>query len=393
VATLLSVANANCNGGIAESSQRNDAVAIAAPGTGVLSTVPDAYKYVRAAVQLDVDTSKALAAASGARNGKAPSYPEARPMQDAPINGTGTMRLLADCGDAPKRSSAAGQRGTVGGQLRAPLFNACTAAKGGGVCMIGLPGHLDIYEESCLAMLSCMDGGGSALIAWRSTDVDELRERVAARNRSAAAQSRGRLADRGGPASLRGSGAPLVQADPTLSMDAWAPNPSLGGGGGGSGDGAYDDNFDREILPGARLNCGTKCDCWNQMQQRMQSGAKVLPGVFIGSRQALDMLNAVRGSSAAGQLRPKANTLRANVTIFDYPYRRYDGTSMAVPHVAGAAARIWAAFPSCSALDVSRALRESADASKLKKVGSISRGSGFLQVEEAYKKLKSFNCK
>ncbi|KAI8470356.1 MAG: peptidase S8/S53 domain-containing protein [Monoraphidium minutum] len=363
VPILLSVANSNCQGAIAESSQRNEAVAIAAPGTSVRSTVPDAYKYVRGAVQLDAAAVKAITAAAG--GGSPPKYPEPRPMQDAAVGSTGGMRRLVDCGDAVRPA-----RGGDGGAR--PPYAACAKAAGGGVCMVGLPGNRDIYEESCLAMLACIDGGGGALVSWRGPDVEELRASDAARAaapRTAAAQQRG------GPGGGRGGGG----SGPPLGYDPWAPTSDMGRGPGG----LWDD-YDREILPGARLNCGLRCECWVALQGRLAGGKKLLPGVFVGKRQALDMLNALK---AAG-----GGSLAANVTAYDYPYRHYDGTSMAAPHVAGGAARVWAAFPACGARDVARALKESASKAALRGATGISAGAGLLQVEDAYLKLKSYPC-
>jgi serine protease len=64
-------------------------------------------------------------------------------------------------------------------------------------------------------------------------------------------------------------------------------------------------------------------------------------------------------------------------------YESFDGTSMASPHVAGAAAKIWAARPQCTNKQVREALEKTA-----KDLGATGRdnkfGHGMVQVKSAY---------
>jgi hypothetical protein len=72
-------------------------------------------------------------------------------------------------------------------------------------------------------------------------------------------------------------------------------------------------------------------------------------------------------------------------------YQRLSGTSMAVPHVSGALARIWAAYPKCSSADVRRAIE--ATAKDLGPPGKDTMfGHGLLQAEAAYDHLAKQEC-
>jgi len=355
---LLSVANANCNGGIADTSQRNEAVSVSAPGTSVLSSVPSEYEYVRAGLSTDKPLPHNKAGSNSANSG-ASRYSEPRPIQDAGIASTGDYRQMVECDNGAATGATSSRAGAAPpGSSARGTFPTCSAAAGGNVCLFGLPGSRDIYEETCAAMLSCMDGGGGALVAWRGPDVDDLRTSSAAAGRppTAAVQVGGNQGAGIGPS---------------------GPGPRSGGGDEGElGD------FDKEILPGARLNCGARCVCWGELQKRVQEGKRILPAVFIGKRQAYDIVDAVRTL--------KEGAPRANVTVFGFPYRHYDGTSMAAPHVAAGAARVWVDFPNCDASEVARAIKEGAK--KMDGTNQVSSGSGMLQIEKAYMKLKSYPC-
>lgn len=72
-------------------------------------------------------------------------------------------------------------------------------------------------------------------------------------------------------------------------------------------------------------------------------------------------------------------------------YQRLSGTSMAVPHVTGALARIWADFPNCRSDTVRKAIEETA-----KDLGPSGKdtmyGFGLLQAESAYVWLSKQPC-
>lgn len=86
-----------------------------------------------------------------------------------------------------------------------------------------------------------------------------------------------------------------------------------------------------------------------------------------------------------------ATAVVATIVVKSYPYARKSGTSMAVPHVTGVAARLWAAFPNCSNADIKEALYDSAlDLGDLGKDNVY--GWGLLQAEAAYYHLSQQHC-
>ncbi|WP_407646762.1 S8 family serine peptidase [Fluctibacter halophilus] len=78
-------------------------------------------------------------------------------------------------------------------------------------------------------------------------------------------------------------------------------------------------------------------------------------------------------------------------TYPDNSYATLSGTSMATPHVAGAAALVWSFFPSCSNEEIRAALNATA-----KDKGSSGRdtqyGYGIVQAKDAYDYLNTYGC-
>ena len=87
-----------------------------------------------------------------------------------------------------------------------------------------------------------------------------------------------------------------------------------------------------------------------------------------------------------------APAVRVLSTLNDNRYGTLTGTSMASPHVAGAAAMIWSYFPGCRNDEIRAALRESA-----KDLGQDGRdplfGFGLLQVKDALDFLRENPCR
>lgn len=72
-------------------------------------------------------------------------------------------------------------------------------------------------------------------------------------------------------------------------------------------------------------------------------------------------------------------------------YQRLSGTSMAVPHVTGALARIWADFPNCRSDTVRASIEQTAQ--DLGPAGKDTMyGAGLLQAEAAYNWLSRQPC-
>ena len=92
------------------------------------------------------------------------------------------------------------------------------------------------------------------------------------------------------------------------------------------------------------------------------------------------------GAALLGQLDEKAK-----VTVKTSNYAKFDGTSMASPHVAGVAALVWSYFPSCTSEQIRNALNKSA-----LDLGAAGRdnifGYGLVQARAAYDRLLAKGC-
>jgi serine protease len=74
-----------------------------------------------------------------------------------------------------------------------------------------------------------------------------------------------------------------------------------------------------------------------------------------------------------------------------YTFVLYTGTSMASPHVAGAAALLFSNFPKCTATQIRYALAYTAS-DKGSKGCDEKYGYGIIQVKAAYDFLKAYKC-
>ncbi|WP_394541287.1 S8 family serine peptidase [Lysobacter enzymogenes] len=115
-------------------------------------------------------------------------------------------------------------------------------------------------------------------------------------------------------------------------------------------------------------------------------------GGFAGSLSPASTLPATGISKAAGEailagLAGQTMTVSGIASVNDSSYAVKDGTSMAAPHVAGAAAVVWSARPNATAQQVREALFASA-----KDIDAAGRddntGWGLVQVKDAIEELK-----
>jgi len=118
-----------------------------------------------------------------------------------------------------------------------------------------------------------------------------------------------------------------------------------------------------------------------------------VPGGFAGTLNGTSAIPAISLSQEDGQaLMASALGQSGNVKSFTVTpgsgYEAWDGTSMATPHVSGAIALIWSAYPSKSATQVRTAIESSA-----LDLGSAGRddyyGNGLLQAKAALDYLGS----
>eukprot|EP00775_Hariotina_reticulata_P013547 gene13547-13674_t len=368
---VLSVANYRCDGNIDFTSQKNRAVGIAAPGMSILSSVPKAYGAIRAHVATSLPLpnqtgtprppSSPSAAAPQSSQGAASlppvfgttrgggpgkpgqrnsgfgytseGYREPRPIMGTQVGSTGLRKLVLCNISADVRAAAFGRQEPP----QQPAGGLCAGAQNA-VCLVELPGNIDWYYETCLAMIKCVKSGGKGLIVWRE---DKL---------------------------LSGM---FLEPDP---LDL-----------GGSVD---------EFLLGTQINCGTKCPCWGQLRKALdceqgECNQKAPPGIVVSAKHANALLKVSKAAQArTSQQQQSADPLLVDVTVYEYNYRHYDGTSMAAPHVSGAAGLLWRLFPDCKARDIADALKSSAQRLVQDQKSADGRdwaaGSGLLKVDRAY---------
>jgi hypothetical protein len=268
---MLSVANMRCDGSIDFSSQKNKAVSIAAPGMAILSSVPREYGAVRAYIT----TSRALppqmqpvdrqsystgnndwdagsSSAGGSKSSAGPSqtarlpklevrsgvgylpngYREPRAVQGTSVGSSGMLRVAA-CDVAGDIKTAVFYRPPEQ-QAQQPPVQPCAGVKDA-VCLVQLPGIIDWYHETCLAMLRCVRGGGKGLILWR--------------------------------------------------------NDTIASGGFGDTSDDYAGYEADEYLLGTQVNCGTRCACWADLRRQLSCsdgncGGKAPPGIVVSATHA-----------------------------------------------------------------------------------------------------------
>jgi len=127
----------------------------------------------------------------------------------------------------------------------------------------------------------------------------------------------------------------------------------------------------------ANLKCTAyNCDCWERLK-----GEKILPAAGLTLKQYTELKAAVRANKGI------KGTIESQPDL----YQRLSGTSMAVPHVTGALARIWADFPNCKSDTVRQAMEDTA-----RDLGPPGKdtmyGAGLLQAEAAYIWMKKQPC-
>jgi hypothetical protein len=275
---MLSVANMHCDGTIDFSSQKNKAVSIAAPGMAILSSVPREYGAVRAYITTsralppqmlpvdrqsysngidDWDSASTLlnagsSSGGGSKSSAGPSqsnrlpklevrsgvgylpngYREPRAVQGTSVGSSGMLRIAA-CDVAGDIKAAAFYRPPEQ-QAQQPPVQPCAGVKDA-VCLVQLPGIIDWYHETCLAMLRCVRGGGKGLILWR--------------------------------------------------------NDTIASGGFGDASDDYAGFEVDEYLLGTQVNCGTRCACWADLRRQLSCsdgncGGKTPPGIVVSATHA-----------------------------------------------------------------------------------------------------------
>jgi len=82
----------------------------------------------------------------------------------------------------------------------------------------------------------------------------------------------------------------------------------------------------------------------------------------------------------------------ATVAVTPSDYARFDGTSMATPHVSAVAALVWSNFPECSADAIKNALTQSAQRLSPSGGWDYNYGWGLVQAKDAFDYLTANRC-
>uniref|UniRef100_A0A383W226 Peptidase S8/S53 domain-containing protein n=1 Tax=Tetradesmus obliquus TaxID=3088 RepID=A0A383W226_TETOB len=131
----------------------------------------------------------------------------------------------------------------------------------------------------------------------------------------------------------------------------------------------------------ATFDCSSaKCSCWGRIKNTAR-----LPAAGLSLRQYEEVKAAVAAAKKAR--RQFVGTVESKVGAYKY----LSGTSMAVPHVTGAIARVWAVYPNCPATIVRAAFEQTA-----KDLGpkgkDVQFGHGLVQAEAAFEYLARQPC-
>lgn len=334
VPEMLSVASARCDGSIEVFSQKNVAVDIAAPGTAVLSSVPRAAAAVRGHVATSVPLS---------------------PQREPALDGQGVpavrrgLALLSSGHREPRpiRGSRLGSSGML------PLVS-CTAGGGAGTPAVAAP--LPSQAQAPTPSASPPPRPSPSLVAATASCTSPPGGGVCIVQLPGAA-AWGVEACTAMLACVRGGGRGLVvyRAPPAA----------------GSDDVAALNGFSQyaDVLPPTQLDCGPACASCSTALAAALRGAQPPPGV-VASPALGTALAALASAGGA-----------ANVTVYEYAYRHWDGTSMAAPAVSGAAAALWSRAPACTAGDIAAALRQGA--MPLPGQSPLATGAGMLRVDGA----------
>ena len=73
-------------------------------------------------------------------------------------------------------------------------------------------------------------------------------------------------------------------------------------------------------------------------------------------------------------------------------YAQMSGTSMACPHVAGVAAKVWAHFPQCTNKQIRQAMIQTAKLINGSNTCDISQGHGLVQAKSMFDLIASSGC-
>jgi subtilisin family serine protease len=371
---VISVANADCRGNVVLSSQRNAQVDVAAPGTAVLSSVAAKSRAMRAALSLN------------GRSLSASALEAARPPARDSLASTQRNVYL------PEEVSAAAARGAEA--AAAGVFSEPRPLVG------TLPGQKTAPLAACNVrpLLLTLNRAQVAAPAINTATTGAGQEATAVRESRKAAGVAALKAARGCP----GVSGKLCLAELPSQVDDYtevclAHLACLKGNATGilvyarNGDDPMFNLDGKEVLPRLQANCGTRCACWGVLSELL--GGKALPlAAVIGAGQGRALAAQLADDATPGPGSPRPGPLTATLSVFSYPYRHFDGTSMATPHVTGVAARLWATRPTCNASQVRRALQEGTMRMPAPIQGEVGLGSGMVNLPLAQRRLAALNC-
>lgn len=338
-------------------------------------------------------------------------WQEPRPIQGGRIGATQSLPLIS----CPLKEEQPAPRLRLFNR-RQEAVGTCPAAKGA-ICYVELPGRAHLFEETCAAMTMCIRSGGAGLAVWKpesnaeadalysipGTQLDcgpkckcwaDLKAALGCGDMHSCSFKvlPGVILSAKHVAALKAAGAGSGNAV-KATVTAYEYNYKYFDGYVGRGGASHMRSRPADCHSSAwqlvnwserqlqlALSQHSPCPTWKQQHELCPAEVSRPQGI-PSAQQPINDLSAVLGMFTPHTALCPAAAIRVT-----------HRTSMAAPHVSGAAALLWRQFPDCQAADIAEAIKKSAQRLPGQlQVPDYAGGHGMLKVDKAYEWIQKHN--